>query len=71
MEFKMNEFIAYCLEMYAKRHGISGVKAFGLFNECGIIEDLLKHYEMLHTQGEGYIIPTIDEWISRARGAVQ
>ena len=61
---KVLEFISFCIEMFASRESISGVVAFERFRKYGVLEYLERNYEALHTQGFGYILPMIDEYIS-------
>ena len=54
-------FIAFCLEAYKKRHGISGNEASILFDRFGIKNYLSDNYEVLHTQGLPWILEEIEE----------
>ena len=57
------EFYTYNLEKYAVAKGISGLQAFALFKRYGVDEYLVDHYDLLHTQGTGYVIDEIDRFI--------
>lgn len=61
------EFYAYNLEKYARIKGIGGLQALALFKEFRVDEFLINHYDLLHTQGTGYIIDEIDRFIQRRR----
>ncbi|MBQ9677002.1 MAG: DUF3791 domain-containing protein [Prevotella sp.] len=61
------EFFVYTLEKYAIGKGIGGMQALALFKEYGADEFLLKHYDLLHTQGTGYVIDEIQRFISRRK----
>ena len=61
------EFYVYTMEMYAIEKKISGLLAFSIFREYGVDELLIKHYDLLHTQGTGYVIDEIEEFL-KARG---
>jgi hypothetical protein len=55
------DFISFCIEMYADKKGISGQTVVKQFDMFGILEYLSDNYEVLHTQGMGYVLPLIDE----------
>ena len=61
------EFFTYTLEKYSISKGISGFQALALFKEYGADEFLLNHYDLLHTQGTGYVIDEIQRFIDRRK----
>ena len=61
------EFFVYTLEKYALNKGIGGLQALALFKEYGADMLLLKHYDMLHTQGTEYVIDEIQRFINRRK----
>jgi hypothetical protein len=61
------EFYTYTLEKYALSKGISGLQALALFKEYGADEFLLKHYDLLHTQGTGYVLDELQRFIDRRK----
>lgn len=61
------EFFTYTLETYAISKNIGGLQALALFKEYDVDEYLLKHYDLLHTQGTGYVIDEIDRLIRRRK----
>ncbi|MCR4811641.1 MAG: DUF3791 domain-containing protein [Bacteroidales bacterium] len=61
------EFFVYTLEKYALQKGIGGLQALALFKEYGADMFLLKHYDMLHTQGTEYVIDEIQRFINRRK----
>lgn len=61
------EFFTYTLESYARSKRIGGLQALALFKEYEADEYLLKHYDLLHTQGTGYVIDEIDRLIQRRK----
>lgn len=63
------EFISFCLEMYAARGSISGREAMERFKRFGVVDYLERNYEALHTQGFGWILPAIDDYIAAQEGA--
>ena len=50
------EFFTYMLEKYALSNGMGGLQALALFKEYDVDEFLLNNYDLLHTQGAGYVI---------------
>lgn len=60
-------FKTFCLEQYKEKHQISGMEALQLFDRNDVLPYLQECYKQLHTQGAGYIVDDIDEYI-RVRG---
>ena len=44
------EFVSFCIEQYKKANKQNGAEAEQLFLQRGVIDFLLEHYEVLHTQ---------------------
>lgn len=61
------EFYVYTLEKYAISKKIGGLQALALFKEYEADQFLLKHYDLLHTQGTGYVIDEIQRYIDRRK----
>ena len=61
------EFYTYCLEKYALAKGITGLQAFALLKRYEADEFLINHYDLLHTQGTGYVIDELDRFIQRRK----
>ena len=61
------EFYVYTLEKYAISKRLSGLQALALFKEYEADEFLLKHYDLLHTQGTGYVIDEVQRYIDRRK----
>lgn len=61
------EFYTYTLERYAISKGISGLQALALFKEYSADVFLLTHYDLLHTQGTGYVIDEVQRYIERRK----
>ena len=61
------EFYVYTLEKYAIYRRISGLQALALFKEYEADDFLLKHYDLLHTQGTGYVIDEVQSYIDRRK----
>jgi len=61
------EFYTYCLEKYAQAKGLTGLQAIALLKRFGADDYLIDHYDLLHTQGTGYVIDEIDRYIQRRK----
>lgn len=60
---KLLEFISFCIEMYSKKHNQSGSVTEEIFEKSNVFEYLQNSYDVLHTQGENYIVSTIEEFL--------
>jgi hypothetical protein len=60
------EFVSFCIETYARKNRISGADTAERFQNTGVLDYLFANYEMLHTQGAGYILSLIDEFLEKA-----
>ncbi len=56
MEKKVNDFIVFCIEVYKCENGLTGKEVYNLFEKYGVLEYLHDGYDMLHTQGDGWLI---------------
>ena len=61
------QFYTYCLEKYAQAKGLTGLQALALLKRYGTDDFLIDHYDLLHTQGTGYVIDEIDRLIQRRK----
>ena len=61
------EFYTYCLENYATRKQISGMRAWVIFKESGADEYIIENYDLLHTQGIEYVLDDIQRFINRRK----
>lgn len=61
------EFFTYTLEMYARNHGLSGLQTLALFKAHDADVFLLKNYDLLHTQGTGYVMDEVQRYINRKK----
>ena len=61
------EFYTYCLEKYALAKGLSGLQALARLKRYGADDYLIDHYDLLHTQGTGYVLDQIDRFIQRRK----
>ena len=61
------EFYTYTMENYALAKGLSGLQAYALFKRFEVDDYLMDHYDLLHTQGTGYVMDEIDRFIQRRK----
>ena len=61
------EFYTYCLENFALRERMSGIRAWLLFKESGADEFVINNYDLLHTQGIEYVLDDIRRFINRRK----
>lgn len=61
------EFYTYCLENYAIRKQISGMRAWVIFKESGADEYVIDNYDLLHTQGLEYVLDDVQRFINRRK----
>ena len=64
---KVAEFVSFCIEMFAKAKRLSGDKVAAVFQSCGAIDYLDSGYDVLHTQGERWLVSDLEESL-RIRG---
>ena len=67
VEPEVSEFYIYSLEKFALAKGLTGLQALALLKRFGADDFLLDHYDLLHTQGTGYVIDEIDLLIRRKK----
>lgn len=61
------EFYTYCLENYAIRNQMSGMRAWVIFKESSADEYIINNYDLLHTQGLEYVLDDIQRFINRRK----
>jgi hypothetical protein len=61
------EFYTYCLEKYALAKCLTGLQALALLKRYDADNYLIDHYDLLHTQGTGYVIDELDHFIQRRK----
>jgi hypothetical protein len=55
------------LEKYAQAKGLTGLQALARLKRYGANDYLIDHYDLLHTQGTGYVIDELDRFIQRRK----
>lgn len=64
MEKKINDFVIFCLEHYRQKEELSGKEIYELFDKYKVFDYLRNGFDMLHTQGEAWLMNDIDEFLS-------
>ncbi|MBR4199078.1 MAG: DUF3791 domain-containing protein [Bacteroidales bacterium] len=49
------EFVAFCIEQHKRANDMDGGNTEQLFKRCGLLDFLLAHYDVLHTQSAANI----------------
>lgn len=65
MDSKELQFVVFCVESYARRNNLSGLQTYSLFKAKNLISFLKNNFEVLHTQGEDYIMDEIRLYLKR------
>ncbi|MBQ3186752.1 MAG: DUF3791 domain-containing protein [Alistipes sp.] len=60
-------FLAFCIEQYMNEKELSHEETMSLLTECGALDYLAEHFEILHTQSRQWIIEDIDEYIKERK----
>lgn len=63
-----SSFLIYCIEIYKKHKNLKGSDVTKLFFDNGIVEFLYEFFDILHTQGDAYIVNEIDKYILNRQG---
>ena len=64
---KEGKFLIYCIERYRQIKGLTGVEVVALFNQYGIMEFVRQFFELLHINGDEYIVSEIDNYIAEQK----
>lgn len=64
---KTTEFLAFCIESYAKAKDKSGAEVCALFERFGVLGYLERGYDVLHTMGEEWLLADIADFL-KSRG---
>lgn len=62
-ESALVRFYIFCLEAYKSHFGLSGKEAYDFFEKTGVFRYLKDGYEVLSTQGGGYLSEDIHDYI--------
>ena len=61
-------FLSFCIEQYMNEKKLAQNEVIALFSEYGVLDYLMEHFEILHTQSRQWIIEDIDEFIKERKG---
>ena len=61
-------FVSFCVEMYARRHEMSGEAVMRLFDGFGVCEFLVESYDPLHSLDREAVLDEIEVFMKGARG---
>lgn len=64
---KEQQFVVFCIEAYARRNALSSLQTYALFKRKELVSFLKKNFEILHTQGEEYILDEIKLYLKRRK----
>ena len=56
-------FLTFSIERYAQKHNITALESYALFRKYGVDSYLIDGFEVLHTQGEDFILEDIEIYI--------
>ncbi len=62
------EFLAFCIEAYKTKLGVSGAKVSEYFEDTGLLDFLLENYDMLHTLGREQLIVEMERFLTNREG---
>lgn len=57
------EFISFCIEQYKIMTNRAGSEVERMFQQRGVLDFLLEHYETLHTQGGQAVMSDIEDYL--------
>ena len=61
-------FLSFCIEQYMNDKKLAQNDVMALFSAYGVLDYLVEHFEILHTQSRQWIIEDIDEFIKERKG---
>lgn len=60
-------FLSFCIEQYMNEKKLNQDEVMVLFSAYGVLDYLMEHFEILHTQSRQWIIEDIDEFIKERK----
>lgn len=60
-------FIAFCIEQYKNAKAMSGEEVMDDFSHYGVMDYLRDCYDVLHTQGNQWLVAEIDDFIDNRK----
>ena len=58
-------FVAFAIEQYKHRKGISGERAMEILSEAEVLEHLAEYYDVMHQHGAEWLMEEIDSLVER------
>ena len=62
-------FVIFCIERYSVKQGKIPLEVYSLFEQKGVTDYLKDNFEILHTQGEEYILEDIDLYLKKRKNS--
>ena len=60
-------FVIFCIERYSVKQIKTPLEVYSLFEQKGVVNYLKDNFEVLHTQGEEYILEDIDLYLKKRK----
>lgn len=57
------DFTVFCIENYKQAYGLTGKETVDLFAQYNVFEYITSFYDILHSNGQEYIIEDINGYI--------
>lgn len=57
-------FFTFCVERYALKHNLTSLQSYALFRKYKVDKYLIEGFEVLHTQGENFILQDIEIYLN-------
>lgn len=61
------QFLIFCVERYRLRENMSSATVLAMFIQLGVTNFLRDHFDVLHTQGDYYILHEIDMFVKNRK----
>ena len=62
-------FVIFCIERYSIKQGKNPLEVYSLFERKDVTDYLKDNFEILHTQGEEYILEEIDLYFKKRKNS--
>lgn len=64
------DFTVFCVESYKQAHNLTGKETVDLFTHYKVFEYITSFYDILHSNGQEYIIEDIDTYVKSRENLV-
>ena len=68
LDERQTEFLAFCIEAYKMKLGVSGAKVAEYFEDTGLMDFLQENYDVLHTLGRKQLIDEMERFLVNQEG---